>query len=625
MARSGALMMATTLLHNSGRLAGISLSRDQSTELSSGSFALRGIESLTDDVLLHIFRLLDADVNFTSPQNAARHFIVFRRCLPLVCRRWAALLGPGSRGGKWPWNYVVVSVEAEASRRRRPPDPSQFMRALGSPSSGAGGGAGALSGTSPPGGSMVGFMRPPALGPPATLRSASVLTWTEARSGSIQHLVLDFSSACHDFSGGHALEALLRAANRGRGLQTLRLHGSAVPGGQDSHEVLGRLKGLQELHVSGLPQGFLAGTLPYLSSLTGLTRLEFTPEAFQFPVSVPTLPSNLRVLALSQLWLSRLPPVPSVAPGLRELSLTSCCLVEGVLAALGGCSGLEALALSGSSLTTAAGGRMGWEASRQWPRCPGLRRLELVGCSLHEVPAGALAAFPGLTYLDVSNNPELGGAASAPDPGSASALPSEVLGLPQLADVRMAGCGLTALPPMLLRLPAITALDLSSNSLSALPLPLPPSAPACAPPPSPGVRAPYRNGGLGLGLGLPAPAMSRSPSSSGSGPRVAAWAPTLERLNIAANRFTTWPQGLACCPRLRELVLGSPLLGRAAEGELERCVRALGALELIEVRGPSLEPRAVRALLAVQRAALEGPGGAGAGGRGRPRVEVTGA
>ncbi|KXZ42144.1 hypothetical protein GPECTOR_196g336 [Gonium pectorale] len=477
----------------------------------------------------------------------------------------------------------------------------------------------------------------PSLGPLATLRGSSVVAWADARAGPVQHLLLDFGSASHDFSG-HALESLLRAANRGpRGLRTLRLMGAAV--GQDSYEMLARLKGLAELHVSGLPQGFLAGTLPFLASLSSLTRLSFTPEAFQFAVAVPALPINLQSLTLSQLWLSKLPSLASSAPRLRELELLRCYLVDGALTALNGLAALTRLRLDGSSLTTHTGGRMGWEAGAQWPApgaCPGLLELTLAGCSLRELPAAALVRFaPDLQLLDLSGNPDLGGASTVPDAAAGAAsvacLPHELSQLTSLSEVRLAGCGLTALPTALLRCPALTALDLSSNSLSALPLPLVPLRPNpatayLASRPAAALVRPGSAAAMALAAG------ARAAQGAAATPGLeAAFAEQLVRLNIATNRFTLWPQartrprapprtdpgtqGLTACRNLRELVLGAPLLARAAEGDLERCVAALPGLARLEVRGVNFEPRAVRSLLAVQRLA---------GARGRPVVDVQG-
>ena len=263
--------------------------------------------------------------------------------------------------------------------------------------------------------------------------------------------------------------------------------------------------------------------------------------------------------------------------------------------------------------------------------------------------------------------------------------------------MRLAGCGLTAVPAALLRIPTLTALDLSANSLSYLPLPPPPPPPpthglvpagsqlaaswangtaashshshsrASAASPTRLQPQPGGGGGGGGGWGVapvaaPAPPAHGGPGGSSAltpssaaaaaavaaagGPLAAAFAGGLVRLNIATNRFTAWPAGLAGCTALRELVLGAPLVARAADtGELERCVVALmprhrpkataaaaaqagskepqttagdgppppgaagGCLERLEVRGASFEPRAVRALLAVQRLAAAAGGG----------------
>ncbi|PNH10186.1 hypothetical protein TSOC_003121, partial [Tetrabaena socialis] len=364
-------------------------------------------DDLDDSVLLHVFRFLAAEHDDPAVVSAGRHFAWFRRSLPLVCRRWGRLLGPG---GKFSWSTVVVSVEHEVARAvRKRLEPNGSATSPGPGGSAAAGGlaqpAAGLPGSSPPSSNL--FKRP-SLGSRATVRSASVVSWAEGR-GEVRSLVLDLSNPAHDFSGGHTVEALLRASNRGpRGLRTLRLNGAAGGGrvgGPDSYEMLGRLRGLAELYVNGLPQGFLAATLPYLSSLTGLTSIAFTPEALQFPVTIPTLPACLRSLSLTQLWLNKLPPVASVAPQLEELALLRCCLVEGVLDALSGAPRLRELRLDGTSLTTHAGGLLDWERCRSWPACRGVRVLSLVGCGLSRLPAAVVLALPGLQQLDLSNNP----------------------------------------------------------------------------------------------------------------------------------------------------------------------------------------------------------------------------
>ncbi|GFR50660.1 hypothetical protein Agub_g12909 [Astrephomene gubernaculifera] len=623
-------------------------------------------EALTDDVLLLIFSFLAFDhgpeAQAASPKDAGQSFTWFRRTLPLVSRRWYTLL---CGNGKYPWNSVIVSVEQEVARRRRAE---------------ASGGYAGISGASPTQGSWPPVFSPattpqfgrPSMGQLSTLRSSKVIAWTEAHANSIRHLMLNFGSASHDFS---TVEALLRAA---KGLRTLRLIGAAGVGGQDSYEMLARLRGLAELHVSGLPQGFLAGTLPYVSSLSALTRLSFTPETCQFAVSVPALPTNLRSLSLNKLWIGRLPPLASAAPQLRELQLLDCFLLEGVLGALAGAPNLQLLRLDEGKLTTPAGERLGWEACRGWPQqqpLPALKTLSLRKCALRGLPAAALAAFPGLEVLDLSYNQDLGGAGSVPDAASAAAaaaaaaasLPPELAQLTALREVRLAGCGLTTVPAVLLRIPSITSLDLSSNCLTALPLPPPlayssatsspvkntssplpyfagstNSAAAAAAAASPAssypsatrpAPIPARPGGGGAGggsavwgaggLGAAAAAAAGGLMSGGGGmggfgavsqQPVALFADRLVRLNIAMNQFKAWPQGLRSCTSLRELVLGAPLLGHA-EGELERCVAALPSLQLLEVRGEVFDWRAVRCLLGAQRQAAEAGG--------RPRVVVT--
>ncbi|GLC48868.1 hypothetical protein PLESTB_000157200 [Pleodorina starrii] len=563
-------------------------------------------------------------------------------------------------GGKFHWSSVVVSVEAEMPRRRRPDTSSIAGGSHGVTGQGQaacfGSSPGALPGSSPSGlsSALMLFSRT-SLSALPKLRSKAVVSWVEARASVKQNLLLDLGSTSHDFDGTRALETLLRAANRGsRGLRTLRLIWPDGAGGQDSYEMLGRLRGLEELHVNGLQQGFLGGTMPYLSGLSGLTRLSFTPKTFQFPVSVPSLPSNLRVLHLSNLWVSRLPLVSSAAPHLRELHLLQCHLMDGLLAALEGAPSLEELRMDGSRLTGPREETLAWEAaSCPWPACPALRKLALADCALRALPAGVLRAFPGLELLDLSNNQDLGGAVGVPNAAAAAAcLPPELTQLGSLTEVRLAKCGLTAVPAALLNVPSLTALDLYHNSLSSLPLA---PAPAAPPPPlgspakamqptlaqagaGPGPSSAVTGAGAGQALRLPqspvngvwaaAAAAAAVPArrstaaavpggGGGGGGGFALFAERLVKLNIGMNRFTVWPQGLMACTSLRELVVGELLVARAPEGELERCAAALPGLTRLEVRGDSFEPRAVRNLMALQRAA--------AARGGRPRVEVTGA
>ena len=99
------------------------------------------------------------------------------------------------------------------------------------------------------------------------------------------------------------------------------------------------------------------------------------------------------------------------------------------------------------SLTTPAAGRLGWEsaAAASWPPpLESLRTLSLTGCGLRGLPPAALAAFPSLTALDLSGNPDLGtsgggGAAVADAAAAAAALPMELCALTALAEVRIGG------------------------------------------------------------------------------------------------------------------------------------------------------------------------------------------
>ncbi len=249
----------------------------------------------------------------------------------------------------------------------------------------------------------------------------------------------------------------------------------------------------------------------------------------------------------------------SSTSSLQDLALHRCCLVSGCLTSLAAAPHLRTLSLDGSSLTTEAGGRLGWDAAAAdtWPHVPSLQRLSMAGCSLRSLPPAVIDAFPNLTSLDCSGNPELGGgpggAAGGGGGGAAAAgLPAELHCLTALAEVALAGCGLTAVPPPLLRVSGLTALDLSSNSLSVLPLPLPPS-----PSPPAGSCAVAAGGPTGGCAGAsPQPARWLAGAAVGDGPAgdaggavaappaavVAAFAGSLVRLNIALNRFTAFPQ-----------------------------------------------------------------------------------
>ncbi|GIL66727.1 hypothetical protein Vafri_20209, partial [Volvox africanus] len=182
------------------------------------------------------------------------------------------------------------------------------------------------------------------------------------------------------------------------------------------------------------------------------------------------------VLHMSNIWVRRLPPIPSSAPRLSELRLVCCHLVEGLLGALEDAAALEELRLDGSRLTDAREEAKAWENAdaSSWPSCPGLRRLGLADCGLRALPAPLIRAFPNIALLDLSNNPSLGGAVGAPDvaalAAAAACLPPELSQLTGLRDVRLAKCGLTVVPAALLTITSLTSLDLHQNSLSALPL-----------------------------------------------------------------------------------------------------------------------------------------------------------
>ncbi|GLI63836.1 hypothetical protein VaNZ11_006939 [Volvox africanus] len=446
-------------------------------------------DDLTDDALVQIFNIIAMEFGPSAhsswPKAAGRLFAWFRRTIPLVCKRWNNLLG-----SKFTWSSVLISMEAEMPRRRKA-DVGGFATAshgvAGQQHCFGSSPTAAVPGSSPPTTCSYMLLARSSLTALPKLRSKAVMQWAEVRGHSIQHLMLDLGgSGSHDFDGSRALDTLLRAANRGlRGLRTLRLVWPEGAGGQDSYEVLGRLRGLAELDVNGLQQGFLGGTLPYLSGLTGLTRLSFTPKTFQFPVSVPTLPTNLVVLHLSNIWVRRLPPVASSAPRLSELRLVGCHLVDGLLGALEGATALEELRLDGSRLTDSREEAKAWENAGEsfWPSCPGLRRLGLADCGLRALPAPVIRAFPALAHLDLSNNPSLGGAVGAPDAAALAAasacLPPDLSQLTGLRDVRLAKCGLTVVPAALLAITSLTSLDLHHNSLSALPLA--PESPSTSP------------------------------------------------------------------------------------------------------------------------------------------------
>eukprot|EP00887_Chlorella_sp_A99_P005092 scaffold25.g5092.t1 len=135
----------------------------------------------------------------------------------------------------------------------------------------------------------------------------------------------------------------------------------------------------------------------------------------------------------------------SLAATRRDLLARSSGWWGSVEAELGGEASLQELELTGQRLAPHQ-----LEAALAHTQ---LTRLVLVQCALRDLPAD-LPACSALLELDVSDNPLL----------QAGAWASRVAVLPRLASLRLAGCGLTALPSALAALGGrLRELDVSKN------------------------------------------------------------------------------------------------------------------------------------------------------------------
>jgi hypothetical protein len=249
------------------------------------------METAPDDLLVLLFEQLVAD-------QRASTFIWLRTTLPLVCRRFAALLRGGAAGARRLHAHVVVNAKAEcaasrraaagapsagthrssadlasdaAARARRGPSPDPSGASVSptpSPHGSPPPGASPLPGGSPMRGGWVGSGSPPPLmitypaaatraggaSPPppgphpggalqhsasasrlrARLSSRRVHAWLVPRAGVVRSLALDLAGP-HDFSSA-ALERTMAAL--APGLTRLELAGSPVDAG-DCCEALG--------------------------------------------------------------------------------------------------------------------------------------------------------------------------------------------------------------------------------------------------------------------------------------------------------------------------------------------------------------------------------------------------
>jgi hypothetical protein len=149
------------------------------TETSvSGQDGPPGLLSLTDDVLVTIFRIIESSSHRIIEADqagtvvtASRQFCLFRRNLSAVSRRFRALLKD-----KYPWSTIFVSVAAELETRRQ--DASKKQSASAFP--------GSSPSATPPS-----YGRPSLRAQPGTLRSSAVVAWLEARPSGVRNLVLD--------------------------------------------------------------------------------------------------------------------------------------------------------------------------------------------------------------------------------------------------------------------------------------------------------------------------------------------------------------------------------------------------------------------------------------------------
>ncbi|GBF88409.1 hypothetical protein Rsub_01121 [Raphidocelis subcapitata] len=446
---------------------------------------------------------------FPPAEPSPGHFMWLRTSLPLVCKRWAALL----RSPSAVFGALVVDARAEATAARRAGTLVRNSADLGLGHGGSHGGGGGVReespdagsppfGASPPPGSSpmrggwVGRGSPPPLplpavglgaqhatalahrphstaaagtSPPARagglhhsasssrtrarLSSRRVLAWLVPRAGAVCSLSLDLTGP-HDFTGA-ALErgmALLAPT-----LTHLRLAGAPADA-SDCCEAMGLLRRLRSLRVSGAAPSVLGSGLMHLAFLPGLAHLSL---ALDLPPACPEVvrdfPTALRSLSLANAWLAALPLQLHDLKGLTSVTLDRCALESDPLPLLLSLRGLREV-----EIRAPPGGRSHeLPPNAAAPAAPSVERVALVECGLSRAPP-VLCALTALTALDLSHNPEMGAAVAA-------ALPEGLTALTALADLALAHCGLGQLPPVASELAGLTRLELAGNPLASLP------------------------------------------------------------------------------------------------------------------------------------------------------------
>ena len=239
--------------------------------------------------------------------------------------------------------------------------------------------------------------------------------------------------------------------------------------------------------------------LPSLRTFT--VALDIPPAC---PEAVRALPVGLRRLELANTWLQALPRQLANLTGARAVTL--CSIVSPFIVRVAGPAaqplhahaamgpppaGLTAIRLDRCAVETdpspllfslrhlaevclvspprplALDADFGLRPSSSGHASP-VHRLALVDCGLRAVPRG-VTTLSMLTALDASHNTELGA-----DP--AACLPHGLAALSALAELRLAHCGLGAVPPAVWELPHLTRLDLSGNPFTTVPRSAPASA-----------------------------------------------------------------------------------------------------------------------------------------------------
>lgn len=475
------------------------------------------MEEIAPDVLCLLFSaLLDG-----------RSFIWVRTTLPLVCKRWAALL----RTPLPLYHHVTVNAKSECAHSRRI---AALTRAsvdvCGAASGSVGlvsprsppGGASPVLGSSPMGGSPPLFLRggwpsggsPPSIYQPLTrphsaasvgcqsssggassssssaahaahhrslhhsasssrvkarLSSRRVYAWLQPRAPAVVSLSLDLMGG-HDFSNA-ALERLMYLLSPT--LRRLHLAGGPVDA-SDCCEALGMLRGLCCLELTKAAPSVINSGLLQLAFLPSLHTLVLSldiPPAC--PEQLRDLPTALRSVSLSNMWLQELPTQLADLSGLTSISLESCSLEADPLPLLLSLRALNNIGIkapprplghfpsfAGITSSTFSNHR----GSSGGSSCAGGSRIlsaALVECGLTRLPP-ALAFLQGLQSLDISNNPELGA-------DVAGCLPDALADLPNLQALVLAHCGLGQVPPVVGELQWLTRLVLTGNPCTALP------------------------------------------------------------------------------------------------------------------------------------------------------------